>query len=613
MKKLIFLLFLFITMSLHAQIEIVEPTCWWIGMKNPKLQLLVYGKDIAQNQVTIKYPGVKVLKINKVSNPNYLFIDLTIDSKLANAGKFNIMFQKNGKTSATYQYELKNREHASASRKGFDSGDVIYEILPDRFSNGDTTNDFVKDYPDGTDRKNPDARHGGDIQGIINHLDYIASMGYTALWLTPVVENNMPSTSYHGYATTDYYKIDPRFGSNELYRKLSDECKKKNIKLIIDAVVNHSGKNWWIFKDLPSNDWINNYPNIKICNFHGTTNFDPHKAEVDAKAMSDGWFADSMPDLNQQNPFMANYLIQNTIWWIEYAGLSGVRSDTHQYPDKKFISEWSKQILNEYPNLNIVGEVWLGQTSMISYWQKNAPNIDKYNSNLPTIMDFPLFSTIPVALTESDGWGDSGMNRLYDLFSQDFLIANPMNVMIFPDNHDTSRFYTTIKENLANYKISMALFLTTRGIPQMYAGTEFLMTGEKGTGDGIMRKDFLGGWAEDKVSAFTGEGLTNDQIDALNYMKRIQNWRKTNDAVKYGTMKHFAPENGAYVYFRIKQDKSVMVIINNNANKQELQTCRFAECLNGHHSGTEIISGKTFNFTDKIEVQGKTAMIIELN
>jgi len=612
MKKLFFLLFIFLVTSLHAQVERVEPTCWWIGMKNPKLQLLVYGKNIARNQVTIKYSGIKVLKVNKVSNPNYLFIDLSIDSKLAKAGKFDITFQQNSKTTTTYKYELKNREQASAKRKGFDSGDLIYQIMPDRFSNGDTTNDFVKGYPDSINRKEPNARHGGDLQGIINHLDYISSMGYTALWLTPVLENNMQATSYHGYAITDYYHIDPRFGSNELYQKLSSECKKKNIKLIIDAIVNHSGRNWWICNDLPSNDWLNNYPNIKMCNFRGTTNFDPHKSEIDAKGMSDGWFSESMPDLNQRNPFVANYLIQNTIWWIEYAGLSGVRSDTHQYPDKKFISEWSKQILAEYPNFNMVGEVWLNYPAMTAYWQKDAPNLDKFNSNLPTIMDFPLHFALRTALSEGEGW-DTGICRLYDIFSQDFLLANPMNIMVFADNHDTPRFYTLLKENLANYKLAMALLLTTRGIPQMYSGTEFLMTGDQSQGDGVMRKDLPGGWAEDKVSAFTKQGLANDQIDAQDFMKRIQNWRKTSDAVKYGKMKQFVPENGTYVYFRIKQDKAVMVILNNKANKQELKTIRFAECLNDRHSGTEIISGKKLNWEDKIEVQGKTSMIIELD
>jgi len=613
MKKLLFLLSVFFVTSLYAQVEKVEPTFWWVGMKNPNLQLLVYGKDIAKNQVSINYPGVKITKVNKVANPNYLFIDLSIDSLVAKAGKFNITFLQNNKKFATYQYELKSREQASANREGFNSGDVIYEIMPDRFVNGDTKNDFVKGYPDGTDRQNPDARHGGDLQGIINNLDYISSMGYTALWLTPVVENNAASTSYHGYATTDYYKIDPRHGSNELYKKLAEECKKRNIKLIIDYIVNHSGKDWWIYKDLPSNDWINNYPDMKICNFRGTTVFDPHKAEIDAKGMSDGWFAESMPDLNQRNQFLATYLIQNSIWWIEYAGLSGVRSDTHQYPDKQFVSEWAKQILAEYPHFNMVGEVWLNYPSMTSYWQKDAPNLDKYNSNLPTIMDFPLHNAIPTAFAEGDGWGDTGMNRLYDIFSQDFLMANPMNIMIFGDNHDTSRFYTLIKEDFKVYKLAMAFLLTTRGIPQMYAGTEALMTGVKGSGDGVMRKDFPGGWAEDKVSIFTRQGLTNDQIEALDYMKRIQNWRKTNDAVKYGTMTQFAPQNGVYVYFRIKGDKKVMVILNNNKEKQELQTIRFAECLGNHRSGTDIISENAFNWTDKIEVPAKAAMIIDLN
>ena len=614
MKKFLILFLLFFGIMVQAQktiINRVEPLNWWVGMKNPNLQLLVYGQDLSGYTPELNYPGVTLTGIERTTNKNYLFINLTIAPE-TKSGMLAINMKIKDKIKETIRYELKDREKGSVERKGFNSGDLIYQIFPDRFSNGDIKNDIAKGYPDITSRKEPFGRHGGDIQGILNHLDYIQSMGYTALWLTPVVENNMKEASYHGYAITDFYHVDPRQGSNELYKKLSDECKKRDIKLIIDIVINHCGTEWWIYKDLPSNDWLNNYPDVKLCNFHGTTIFDPYHSDIDIKSMSDGWFTKSMPDINQRNPLVAKYLIQNNIWWIEFGGLSGIRSDTHQYPDKDFVSEWAKNIIAEYPDFNIVGEVWLNYPAMISYWQKDAPNLDRYNSNLPTIMDFPLHFAIRSAFSEYEGW-DTGMARLYDLFSHDFLMANPMNIMTFADNHDVSRFYTLLGENLPNYKLAMALLLTTRGIPQMYAGTEFIMTGDEGQGHGLMRKDFPGGWAEDKINAFTQEGLTVDQIDAQNYMKRIQNWRKTNDAVKYGKMIQFIPQNGFYVYFRIKDKKSVMIILNNNKDLKSLETGRFAECLNGHSTGREVVSNSKINFTDKIEMPGKTAMIIELD
>lgn len=612
MKKYLSLfIILFSVLDLQcAKVKRVEPLNWWVGMNNPNLQILVYGDDLSGLTPEISYPEVTLVNTERVENKNYLFLNLTISPK-AKAGIFDIKLKRNGKVEETLKYELKSREANSADRLGFNSGDIIYQIFPDRFSNGDVQNDFVTGYPDSTNRSNPNARHGGDIQGIINHLDYISAMGYTAIWVTPVLESNMHSGSYHGYAITDYYKVDPRFGSNQLYRQLSDECKKRGIKLIIDVVINHSGTEWWLFKDIPSNDWVNNYPDIKMCNFKATTNFDPHRADVDQKGMADGWFAHSMPDLNQRNPLLANYLIQNTIWWIEYAGLGGIRSDTHQFPDKYFISQWGKRILAEYPNFNMVGEVWLESPAMVAYWQKDAPNLDGFNSNLPTVMDFPLTFALPQVFSDEND-PNNNLNKLYDHFSQDFLFRNPMNMMIFADNHDMARFYTQINENLLNYKLAMALLLTTRGIPQVYAGSEFLMLGDKKLGDGAMRIDFPGGWVDDNVNAFTQQGLGNDQIDAQNYLKKIQTWRKTNDAVKYGQMKHFYPQNGVYVYFRQSGNKSVMVILNNSKEGKTIETNRFAECLGDRSSGIDVISGATISFSNKIDIQGKTAMIIEL-
>ncbi|MGD9978744.1 MAG: glycoside hydrolase family 13 protein [Bacteroidales bacterium] len=613
MKKfLILFIILFSVLDLQcAKVKRVEPLNWWVGMKNSDLQLLVYGDDLSGlTPEKISYPGVTLVSTERVENKNYVFLNLTISPE-TKAGAFDIKLTRNGKIEEVIKYELKSRASNSADRLGFNSGDIIYQIFPDRFSNGNVQNDFVTGYPDSTNRLNPNARHGGDIQGIINHLDYISAMGYTAIWVTPVLESNMHSGSYHGYAITDYYKIDPRFGSNQLYRQLSDECKKRGIKLIIDVVLNHSGTEWWLFKDIPSNDWVNNYPDFKMCNFKATTNFDPHRADVDQKGMADGWFARSMPDLNQRNPLLANYLIQNTIWWIEYAGLGGIRSDTHQFPDKYFISQWAKRILAEYPNFNMVGEVWLESPAMVAYWQKDAPNLDGFNSNLPTVMDFPLTFALPQVFSDEND-PTNNLNKLYDHFSQDFLFRDPMNMMIFADNHDMARFYTQINENLSNYKLSMALLLTTRGIPQVYAGSEFLMLGDKKFGDGAMRIDFPGGWAVDNVNAFTQQGLGNDQIDAQNYLKRIQTWRKTNDAVKYGQLKHFYPQNGVYVYFRQSGGQSVMVLLNNSKESKTIETNRFAECLGDRSSGIDVISGATISLLNKIDIQGKTAMIIEL-
>lgn len=614
MKRLLIVLLTIATYGYTLQASLVnkiEPINWWVGMKNPNVQLMVHGDGIASLTPEIKYKGVTINKVERTTNANYLFLDLTINPT-TQPGFIEITLKDKNKTVETVKYELKARQKGSANREGFNSGDVMYLILPDRYANGDTKNDVVAGFPDITDRKLPDARHGGDIQGIINNLDYIQQMGVTAIWLNPVQENNMPRTSYHGYAITDFYHVDARFGTNELYVKLSEECQKRGIKLVIDLIMNHCGTEGWWYKDLPSADWINNVTSKERSNFRGNTNFDPHAAQIDKTKMCDGWFDGTMADMNQRNPFMATYLIQNSIWWVEFANLGGIRHDTHQYLDKEFVSKWAQAVLNEYPNFNMVGEVWLNYPAMVAYWQKDACNLDHYNSNLPTIMDFPLHFDIRTAFTENEGW-NTGMARLYDHFSQDFLLANPMNVLVFADNHDVARFYTLMGENIINYKLAMTLVLTTRGIPQYWAGTEFLMTGDQSKGDGNLRKDVPGGWANDSINAFTQKGLTATQIEGQNFMKLLQNWRKTNDAVKFGTMKQYIPENGVYVYFRTKDKKSVMVIINNNAFKQTLNTQRFAESLNGYTTGKEIISGKTFNSLSQIEIEGKTSAIIELN
>ncbi len=594
-----------------AFVDRVEPMNWWVGMKHNNVQLLIHGKNVGSAEVTTNYAGVRITGLKKVTNTNYLFADIEIEPS-AKAGVVNFEIAVPGSKKINWPWELKNRETGSALRKGFDSGDIMVLVMPDRFSNGDFKNDNVAGYADSMKRNMPNARHGGDIQGVINHLDYLKEMGYTALWLNPVLENNLKSFTYHGYAMTDLYKVDPRHGSNQLYRKLSDECAKRGIKLVMDQVMNHVGTNHWFIKDLPTNDWVNDYPDYKICSFRGSTVFDPHASQYDRARMANGWFDHSMADLNQRNPLVANYLIQNSIWWVEFANLGGIRHDTHQYADKAFMARWCTEIMDEYPRFNIVGEVWLNNSASVSYWQKDALNRDGYNSQLPSVMDFPLMFALRNAFNENEGW-ETGMARLYDLFTLDFLYANPNNIMVFPDNHDMSRFFTMLNRDVDNFRMAMTLVLTVRGYVQQYIGTEILMEGNEGDGHGVMRKDFPGGWPGDSVNAFTGVGLSDTQKEMQSYLRKIQNWRNTSDAVKYGTMIQFVPENGIYVYFRIYNNKRVMVAFNNNKLSKSLPLSRFAECIGTCQKGYNVATSQSVELGAAIELAPKSATILELN
>lgn len=613
MKKLflaiiIFLLFLN-TFAQSGKLERVEPMFWWAGMKSPELQLMVYGEDISKADVELSYPGVKLESVSKVQNPNYLFVNLLLDSDVQ-PGKFEIQFKQEESTVASYLYELKKREKNSSKREGFNSSDVIYLITPDRFVNGDPGNDWVEGMKEKPNRSDKDGRHGGDIQGIINSLDYIQKLGFTAVWLNPVLENNMTRVSYHGYSTTDFYKVDPRYGTNEEYRKLNDELDKRGMKLIMDMIFNHCGSEHWWMEDLPMDDWINNYPDIKITSHHRTVNEDPHASESDKKAMVEGWFVPSMPDLNQRNPFLAKYLIQNSIWWIEYAGLEGIRQDTWPYPDKYMMAEWTKKVLEEYPDFNIVGEEWSLNPAIVSYWQKGQTHHDGYENYLPSLMDFPLQNAVSTALNNDEAWG-SGLIQLYEMLANDFLYPDADNLVIFPDNHDMSRFYVQVGEDADLLKMGVAFFLTTRGIPQIYYGTEVLIRHD-GSEHGNIRADFPGGWSGDKINAFTGEGLSSAQKDMQNYVSTIQNWRKNKTVIHNGKLMHFAPENGIYVYFRYNDNDKVMVILNKNTSEQNLSTQRFSEMMKGYKTGKEIISGQNLQSLSNIKIAPKSAMIIEL-
>lgn len=613
MKKLAIVLLLGIIsigQLLAVSIDRVEPMFWWVGMKNPNLQLMVHGENIASSKVEMDFPGVRLESVARVQNPNYLFLNLIIGEN-AQPGIFNISFVGNDHKSTTYAYELKTRQKGSADRGSFNSSDVIYLITPDRFANGNPDNDNMPGMKEQANRNDKDGRHGGDLKGIIDHLDYIQKMGFTAVWITPVLENNMSHTSYHGYAITDYYKVDPRFGSNEQYKELSADLKKRGMKLIMDMVFNHCGSEHWWMDDMPMPDWINNYPNIKITSNRRTVNEDPHASEADRKAMTDGWFVSQMPDLNQRNPYVANYLIENSIWWIEYAGLGGIRQDTWPYPDKYMMAEWTNRVLEEYPNFNIVGEEYTTNPAIVSYWQKGQSNKDGFRCDLPSLMDFPLQNAVACGLRDSESW-DKGLIEIYDALANDFLYPNPNSLVVFPDNHDMQRIYTQLGEKADLTKLAIAFYLTTRGIPQIYYGTEILKSSPEPKDDGIIRSDFPGGWAGDPANAFTGQGMTDAQKDMQDYMQTILNWRKNSGAVHFGKLMHFVPENGMYIYFRYNDDETVMIVLNKNMESKELSTDRFNEIMKGFTHGTDIISSTKIDDINKFSVPARSAMIIEL-
>jgi len=615
MKKniILFILMAFVMQNINAQAEKqinrIDPPNWWVGFKTSKLQLLVYGKNIGESQLELNYKGVKLLKTHPVENKNYLFVDLDISPK-TKPGNVKLNFTK-GKEKFSYNYELKARVKNSAQRQGFNSSDVIYLIMPDRFSNGNPDNDNVSTMLEKANRKNKDGRHGGDIQGIINHLDYIHDMGFTTIWSNPVLENNMPGYSYHGYAITDFYHVDPRHGSNSKYLEMVDKSHNKGMKVIMDMVFNHCGTGNYLIKDMPMKDWVHQFDQFTRTNYRAMVTADPYKSDYDTQLLEKGWFDSSMPDLNQDNPFVANYLTQNAIWWIEYAGLDGIRIDTHPYPEKNYMSNLCKRINDEYPNFNVVGEVWIQSEALTAYWQKDAPNKDGYNSNLKSVMDFPMMFAMQKAFTEKEGWKE-GIARLYYVLAQDLVYPNPGNNVVFFDNHDIDRYFSFINYNPNIYKMALSFLLTTRGIPQIYYGSEILMDGFGSEGHGTIRKDFPGGWKDDKINAFTQEGLTKEQIDAQNFMKKLVNWRKTNKAVQQGKLMQFIPDNGVYVMFRYTKDEAVMLILNNRY-EQTINTERYNEILNQYTKGHDVVFDQDLTNLKTINIPAKSARIIVLS
>ncbi|MFV0187177.1 glycoside hydrolase family 13 protein [Empedobacter falsenii] len=615
MKKL-FVLTSLLSNFAFAQIQKVEPMFWWKGMKNPEVQILVYGKDISKYSIELS-DQIKIKDIQKTENPNYVFV--TVNTNDVNKSSFKINIKNKNKVVDSYTYELKDRQPNSANRSSFTSKDVVYLIMPDRFANGDESNDSKKVLTDKANRSIPDSRHGGDLRGIINNVDYIQNLGATAVWLTPVSEDNEKQHSYHGYAQTDLYKIDGRYGTNEDYRELSRELNKRGMYLIQDYVTNHWGISHWMIQDLPSQDWIHKFPGgkdgFRRSNYRTTTQFDKNASEIDKKEALDGWFDYTMPDMNQSNPLVLNYLTQNAIWWIEYAELGGMRVDTYPYNNKEGMAKWVKAITTEYPNFNIVGEAWMYSPAHISYWQKDSKiaEIDNYNSHLPSVMDFNLFSELPKAIKEEESW-DKGMIKLYNSFTNDFLYPNVNNMFVFMENHDTERWNEMMNGNINDYKLGLSLISTVRGIPQVYYGSEIGMRGDKSKGDADIRRDFPGGWKADQKNAFTNEGRTLEQKQFHDFTAKVFNWRKNKEVIHSGKTKHYMPQQNVYVYFRYNEKESVMVVLNANPEKQTFKLDRFTESLDGITSGKEIISDKIFPIksSEEISIDGKTAMIIEL-
>jgi neopullulanase len=619
------------TFSLFAQtpsIQRVNPTNWYVGMKNPNLQLLVYGKNINDCEVKISYPGVTLEKINKVENPNYLFLDLNIDP-ITKAGQFDIELSKTiqvqkGKKKfidqiikITQPYQLKVRDQKPQT---INSKDFVYLILPDRFSNGDPSNDKFADMADPeADRKSPFLRHGGDLLGIQNHLDYFAELGVTTLWLNPVIENNQPQTNeggvmrsaYHGYGFTDQYNVDKRLGGNEAYKKLIDAAHAKGLKIIQDAVYNHVGINHWILKDMPSKDWLNQWDKYTNTSYRDEPVVDiVHGNKSDFNVMQNGWFVPFLPDLNQKNPYVANYLIQHALWTVEYFGIDGWRIDTYQYNDLPFMNRCNDALTAEYPKMFITGENAVSNIYSQAFHVKNNINLP-FKANLPSANDFVLEGAILEGLNQNFDWG-KGFNKIYSVLSNDALYQDPNLNMTFLDNHDHDRFFSIMGEDLNKYKLGVGLLLTTRGVPQLYYGTENLTKNFKNPSDAEVRKDFEGGFPEDKVNKFLASGRTEKENEAFNFVKKLANYRKSSEALTMGKLTQYLPQDGLYVYFRHTSDKTVMVIMSQNKEDKNLDTNRFMENINGFTFAKNVLSNALISDLKTLKVPANSFSILEL-
>ena len=613
-------------------IDRIEPTDWFVGMKNPSVQLMVYGKGIRDAEaVTTDFPGVTIDSLVRLDSPNYLLVYLNV--KGAEAGTMTLKFDvKNAKGKLqkfTVPYVLKQREMDGKKRKGFDISDVLYMLMPDRFAQGAGHNPQVKGmraYKE--DRTQPSLRHGGDLNGIREHLDYFKELGVTALWLTPVLENDSPDdergySTYHGYATTNYYRVDPRFGTNDDYRRLCDEAHKKGLKVVMDMIFNHSGFEHPWTSDMPTKDWLN--LNDWLKESKGTSNptgtsflqtsykltpvKDPYASKVDLKETVDGWFVPTMPDLNQKNPHLMTYLIQNSKWWIETVGIDGIRMDTYPYADAKGMARWMKELDEEYPNFNTVGETWVTEPAYTAAWQKGS-KLSKDNSYLKTVMDFAFFDRLSLAKNEeTDAWWN-GLNRLYNSFVYDYLYADPTHVMAFIDNHDTDRFLGNGRDSLM-LKQALALLMTVRRIPQLYYGTEIMMNGTKEVTDGHVRKDFPGGFPGDDHNAFTREGRTKAEQQMFSWLSRLLHWRKGNQVITKGTMTQFIPFNGIYIIARQYKGKTAMTVLNGTTKPAKMDVKRYQEVLGDTKKAKDVLTGRYFDVSKDLQLKPRQSLILE--
>lgn len=611
-------------MTIRAAVKVdrIDPANWFVGMKNTSLQLMVYGENIRQADVTTDYDGVKIDSIVRLDSPNYLLVYLNLEG--VKPGEMTLNF-KNGKAVKKVKYELKAREKRGEERMGFTNADVLYMLMPDRFADGNPDNNDIKGMnPYKTDRSQPSLRHGGDLEGIRRHLDYFKELGVTALWFTPVLENNSPGGSYHGYATTDYYRVDPRFGTNDEYRRLTDEAHAKGLKIVMDMIFNHCGfEHPWI-KDMPSKDWLNTPEwlydrkdktkaevNRKYMQttYKLTPTVDPYASAIDLKETVDGWFVPSMPDLNQRNPHVIRYLIQNSIWWIETVSIDGIRMDTYPYADADAMALWMKTIDEEYPNFNVVGETWVSDPPYTAAWQKDS-KISQRNSYLKTVMDFSFHAKINQAKYENTDGSGNGMNRIYENFVYDYLYPNPSSVMAFVENHDTDRFLGNGRDTTA-LKQAMAILLTVKRIPQLYYGTEILMNGTKEKTDGYVRKDFPGGFPGDDHNAFTAGGRTPEENAMFTWLSRLLHWRQGNDVITKGSQTQFIPYNGVYVIARRYNGKNVMTVVNGTGRTTVFAVRRYAEVIGHNTEAKDVLTDRTVSLTDDTQLEPRKVMILE--
>lgn len=587
----------------------VEPPYWWVGMANDTLQVMLTGPDIAQASAEVDYSGVKLDRQVSLDSPNYKLLYFTIapDTK---PGKMPIRLNLNGRK-RTLDYELKARDMKGEDYEGFSAADVLYLLMPDRFAQGDVVAATDLEYNDAPDRTQPSTRHGGNLKGIADRLDYLDSLGITAIWSCPVLENDMPGGSYHGYATTDYYRIDPRFGTNADWQELIAQAHKRGIKVVMDMIFNHSGSNHPWMKDMPSKDWYNHPEGNELTNFRLSTIHDPYVSDYDLDHTVNGWFVSAMPDLNQKNPHLMKYLIQNSIWWIESSKINGIRMDTYPYADMQGMAQWAADVLKEYPNFNIVGECWYGNEAGPAFWQSGS-KINPVETNLPTVMDFKYnIDREKMFFEETDPW--NGLNHVYDHLALDYLYPDPQHILTFLDNHDTDRFLPEMPDSLGVWKQALAFLLTSRGIPQLYYGTELLMNGTKKISDGYIRLDMPGGFPGDKVDAFTREGRTDMQNEAWDYLSRLLQWRRgeANDVIAKGTLKHFMPQNGIYAYERRLGDKQVVVLLNGQSEPNTVTMERTVEILPYGKTMRDLVSGKDVTITEEMTFAPRQVMILQ--